>query len=184
MKRFFSPLLCVIATAYTIWYMHFGVPYKNSGALSKIGLTHRTEFVLWGVLTFVALAVGIVQAYRHYTDKRLYIPLLCVSAVGMALTLIFRFDYNIKPDYYFHCAGSLVFSVVTGATVFILFALCYNKAVIFKVLTFITGAILICDLVFLLIFKETGIIEALPIFAGYAMLSAVNLRRDKVELKR
>ena len=183
-KRLFAPLLCAAATAYTIWYMHYGVPYENSGALSKIGLAHRGAFVVWGVLTFTALAVSIISAYRRYTKNKIYIPLLFISAVGMALTLIFRFDFNIKPDYYFHCVGSLIFSVVTGITVFVLFALCYKQHILFKVFTYTTGTVLIIDLICLLIFKETGLIEALPIFAGYAMLSVVNLRRDKIELKR
>ena len=54
----------------------------------------------------------------------------------------------------------------------------------FKAFTVASGMILIGDLVCLLIFKETGLIETLPIFAGYIMLSAVNLRREKIETTR
>lgn len=184
MKRLITPVLSAITFVYTLWYMHFGVAYKNSGALSKIGLTHHTEFVVWGVLTFATLAVGIIIAYRRYTDTKVFIPLLVVSAVGMALTLCFDFDYSIKSDYYFHCIGSLAFSVVMGVTIFALFLLCYNKSRIFAVFTYLTGAILVVDLVCLLIFKETGLIEALPIFSGFLLLSITNLRRDKVEAIR
>ena len=183
-KRYFYPFLCALTTAYTLLYMRYGVPYKNSGALSKIGLTHRLEFVIWGVLTFVTLAVGITLAYRKHTNTKLYIPFLAVSGVGMALTLIFDFDYNVKPDYYFHCAGSLAFSVAVGVCIFLLFALTYRKAAVFCAFAWCTGIILIADLICLIIFKETGLIEALPIFAGYIMLSTVILRSDKVEIKQ
>ena len=47
-----------------------------------------------------------------------------------------------------------------------------------------TGALLIGDTVCLLIFKETSLIEAVPIIAGLVMLNIANLRRDKVEITR
>ncbi len=181
MKRYITPILSVITAIYTVWYMHFGVPYKNSGALSKIGLVHHDAFVIWGVLTILTLGVGIVIAYRETLKTKIYIPLLIVSAFGMALTLAFRFDYDIMPDYYFHCVGSLLFSVVTGVTIFVLFLLNYKKCRLFKIFTYLTAAILLVDFVLLLIFKETGLIEIVPVFAGYIMLSATNMRRERVE---
>ncbi len=184
MKNTIGVLSSAAAFVYTLWYMHFGEAHKNSGALSKIGLQHHNFFVIWGVLTFFALAFNIVTAYKRYTKTKAYIPLLSVSAVGMILTLCFDFDYSLKPDYYIHCIGSLTFSAVMGITIFLLFLLCCNKGLIFRVFTFITAGILITDLILLLIFKETGLIEAVPIFAGYVLLSIINLRRDKVEALR
>jgi hypothetical protein len=161
--------------------MHFGVPYKNSGALSKIGLEHHTYFVIWGVLTLVALCYNTVIAYRKYTKSRAYIPLLIVATIGMIMTLSFDFDFDKKVDYYLHCIGSLTFSVVVSVTIFVLFAICFNRNRMFKVLTVITTVILLIDLVCLFIYKETALIEALPIFAGYLMLGIVNVRRDSLE---
>ena len=102
----------------------------------------------------------------------------------MILMLIFNFDYAKIPNFYFHCTGSLAFSVLMGTTVFLLFLLCCKKGTVFKIFTFTTAAILLSDLVLLFIFKETALIEALPIFAAYAMLNTVIFRRDKVEIKR
>lgn len=183
-KKISYLVLSIITIIYTLWYMHFGSVFTNSGALSTIGLKHHTLFVIWGVLTFVSLAWGIITLYERYCKRRFYVPLVIASGVGMALTLCFDFDYDKMPDYYFHYAGSLAFSVVTGAAVFLLFALCYKKATVFKVLTFVTGALLIGDTVCLLIFKETSLIEAVPIIAGLVMLNIANLRRDKVEITR
>lgn len=183
-KRYITLILSAISTIYTVWYMHYGVPYLNSGALSKIGLQHMAAFWIWGVLTYITLAVGLTLAYRRYTYTRAYIPLLAASGVGMLLTLVFVFDYNVKPDYYFHCAGSLMFSAVTGAAVLILFILAYKKATLFRIFAWATGIILAADFVCLLIFKETGLIEALPVFAGYIMLAISNMRSEKVEIKQ
>lgn len=184
MKKTLSCILSAVATVYTIWYMHFGVPYENSGALSKIGLEHHILFAIWGVLTFSALAFAITLAYKRYLKTKVYIPLLAISGVGMILTLTNDFDFDKKVQYFLHCGGSLTFSAVTGITIFLFFLLNYKKDVLFKIFTYITAAILIADLICLLIFKETGLIEALPIFAGYLLLGTVNLRREKVELTR
>ena len=184
MRKILYCTLTAITFIFTVWYMHYGVPYENEGALSKIGLEHRIQFIVWGVLTLTTLTVGIISAYRRYTKSRLYVPLLLAALIGMALTLAFDFDFDKKPDYYFHCTGSLMFSVSVGVCVFLLFLFCYKQGAVFRVLTYLTAIILIADTVCLLIFKETGLIEALPIFSGYIMLLTVNLRGDKVEVKR
>ena len=184
MKKGIGICLSLVSFAYTIWYMRFGIPYKNSGALSKIGLEHKGLFILWGVMTMTALSYNIIIAYKRYLKTKAHIPLLAVCAVGMLLTLCFDFKYGVTPDYYLHCAGSLVFSAVMGITIFLLFLFCYDKSIIFKLFTHISGLILLSDLVCLLIIKETGLIEALPIFAGYVMLGIINTRRDRIEAVR
>lgn len=182
-KSLMMPIMSFVTTVYTLWYMHYGTCYRNSGALSKIGLTHHTEFVIWGVLTMLTLSYGIIISYRKYTTTRVYIPMLIVSCVGMALTLAFRFDYDIMPDYYFHCVGSLAFSVLTGVNIFVLYLLNF-KDKLFRIFTFITGAVLLIDFVLLLIFKETGLIEVVPIFVGYILLTITCTRRSRVEAIR
>jgi hypothetical protein len=182
--RYFSSALSLITAIYTLWYMHFEEPWTNDGALSTIGLEHRAAFVIWGILTFVSLALATTLVYRKLLKTWVYIPLLALSGIAMALTLIFDFDSGKKPDFYLHCGGSLVFSAVTGFAVFLAFLLCYKRGVIFKVFTYLTAAILIGDIVFLIIFKETGLIEAVPIFAGYIMLGITNLRGERIEAAR
>lgn len=183
-RKVLSVLLCTAATVYTLWYMHFGVPYKNSGALSKIGLEHRILFTIWGVLTYTALTMGIKLAFEKTEHKRLYIPFSVISGTGMLLTLANEFDYDKKLQYYLHCTGSLLFSAVTGICIFLLFFLLRKKDKIYLIFCVTAGVILIVDLICLLIFKETGLIETLPIFAGYILLTVTNLRRDRVEIRR
>lgn len=179
-------IICILsstlAVGWTIGYMQYGDPFENSGALSKIGLTHKAEFIIWGILTLFALCFNLVTAYRKYANVKFYIPMLGVASVGMILTLAFDFDYDEKIQYFLHCAGSLTFSVIMGIAVFLLFLFNYKKGGIFKAFTYISGSILTVDLICLLIFKETAMIETVPIFAGYIMLGTVNLRREKVEI--
>lgn len=52
----------------------------------------------------------------------------------------------------------------------------------FKIFTYVTASILIIDLALLIVFKETGLIEIVPIFAGLIMISVTVLRSDKVEI--
>lgn len=179
-----STVFMIATTIYTIWYMHFGAPTQNAGALSKIGLTHPIYFAIWGVMTYTSLASGIIIGYKKHCKTKVYIPLLIVTGIGMALTLTCDFDFDKKVQYFLHCGGSLAFSVITGITIFTLFLLNYKKDNIFKIFTYITALILIVDFVLLLIYKETGLIEALPIFAGYILLSTINLRREKIEATR
>lgn len=184
-RKVLSVLLCTAATVYTLWYMHFGVPYKNSGALSKIGLEHRILFAIWGVATYSALAANIVLAYKRYTKTRVHIPLLIISGIGMTLTLGCRFDFDMKAEYYLHCTGSLLFSAIMGISVFLLFFLCRKQKRIFKVFMYLSGGLLLTDFVLLLIYKETGLIEAVPIICGCIMLTAINLRKgDEYETAR
>lgn len=183
-KKIICILSSITAVCCTVWYMQYGEPFKNSGALSKIGLTHKTEFIIWGVLTLFALCFNLITAYKTHTNVNFYKPMLCIASIGMVLTLAFNFDYDEKLQYFLHCAGSLTFSAVMGIAVFLLFLLNHKKAVIFKIFTYASGIILTADLICLLIFKETAIIEVVPIFSGYIMLGAVNLRREKIEVTR
>lgn len=177
-----SIILSIITVIYTLWYMSFKNPVENAGALSKIGLEHKGYFIIWGMLTFLSLSLGIIIGYRKTLKTKAYIPLLVLAGAGMALTLAFEFDYSKMPDYYFHCVGSLTFSVIMGITIFLLFLLNFKKGAVYKLFTFASAGILLVDLILLLIFKETGLIEALPVFLGYIMLGTANLRREKIEL--
>lgn len=168
MKKVICLALCIISSIYSIWYASFGGFVGNDGALSKIGLEHPILFIIWGILTFIALSVNIIVGFME-TKYTFYIYLLIVAFIGLALTLIFDFDYNKMPDYYLHCGGSLTFSAVMGIIVFLLFLL--RKRYI---LTLASGAILFGDLMLLIIFKETAIIELFPIFSGYILLCVNN----------
>lgn len=179
MKKIFSLCLSLTAIIYSLYYASLGGFSGNDGALSKIGLTHPVLFIIWGALTCVALFYNIIIGYIK-TKYKFYIPLLIIALTGMILTITNDFDYSQKNQYILHCIGSMTFSIVMGITVFLLFLLAKDY-----ILAFICALILITDLILLIIFKETAIIELTPIFAGYIMLVIHNIQRErkKVEIE-
>lgn len=179
MKKIILVSLSLIITVYSLWYASLGGFVGNSGALSKIGLEHPVLFAIWGILTYTTLALGIILGLKKAKYK-LFILLLIIALIGMMLTLCFDFDYDRHTQYTLHCIGSLTFSAVMGITVFLLFII--NKS---YYLAAASGLILTADLILLIIFKETAIIELTPIFSGYIMLCIHNLRKEKnyVEIK-
>lgn len=178
MRNVILSVCSAAVSAYTIWYMSLGDVTANSGALSKIGLDHHVLFAVWGAATYALLYLLIHTAFRKYTNYRFYHWLMAVSGVGMLLTLTCDFDYEKRLQWFLHCAGSLTFSAVTGITVFLFFLLCAKKDKIFFVITLIVGAVLLGDTVFLIIFKETALIETVPIFVGYAVLNLTLYKKE------
>lgn len=177
MKRIICIVTCLFAGIYSLGYASLGGFHSNSGALSKIGLEHPVLFAIWGLLTIIALTYNIIIAFMK-TKYRFYIILLIISIAGMILTICFDFDYSKHTEYVLHCAGSLTFSAVMGITVFLLFLLSKNY-----MFTVISGAVLITDLILLIIFKETALIELMPILSGYIMLCIHNLKKENVKIE-
>ena len=123
---------------------------------------------------------SLARVISEKTKYKFYTVLLAVAFLGMVLTVSCDFDYSKHTEYLLHCIGSLGFSIVTGVTVFLLFLLKRNY-----IFTVITAVMLVGDTVLLIIFKETALIELVPIIAGLIMLTADNLRKERraVEIK-
>ncbi len=176
-KRLICIISVIIAVGITAFYLHITGFIGNESALSKVGLVHPVIFSFWGISTYFAIAFNIFTGFSK-TKYKFYIFLLALSFLGMALTLCCDFDYSVYPQYLAHCIGSLTFSAVTGITVFLLFVLTKNY-----ISAVICGAVLLTDLVLLIIFKETALIEVVPVFVGYALLLIHNLKGEKVKIE-
>lgn len=181
MKKYIILAISVCAVIFTLWFMHFGELTTNSGALSKTGLIHPIYFTIWGLLTYTALYANIIFLYNKQFPKA-KLPYLSagIALIGMILTLSCKFDFSLKLQYYLHCAGSLTFSIITGICVFALYLLNFRKSFTYKIVTIITGSILVADGILLLIFKQNALIEAVPIiFALIAMPLTIFKEKDK-----
>lgn len=177
MKKFLCIILSFAAIVYSLIYGSLSGFSGNDGALSKIGLSHPVLFVIWGALTCGALFFNIALGFMK-TKYKFYIILLTIAFVGMVLTVSCDFDYSKHTEYLLHCIGSLGFSIVTGVTVFLLFLLKRNY-----IFTVITAVILVGDTVLLIIFKETALIELVPIIAGLIMLTVHNLGKERIAVE-
>lgn len=175
MKKIIYTLLPTISILLTIWLMHFGSLTENNGALSKTGLIHPVTFTIWGIITYFSLHLNIIFRLKKINKTNIIFYILSAAAgIGMILTLTCDFDYSLKLQYYLHCIGSLAFSAITGTMVFTLFLLQFNKGILYKSFTITIGIILFSDCIFLLIFKETALIEAVPIIFGLITLPIFN----------
>lgn len=183
MKKYIFLTLTTMAISYTIYYIDFQNLLNSSGALSKIGLTNHLSFAVWGILTFAALSYGTIIAYQRHTNYKFQYILLAIAAIGMLLTLTCDFDYSIRLQYYLHCIGSLLFSIISGVTLFLLYFLNYKKSIFNKTCTYIVFAVLLSDLVLLCIFKENALIEIVPILIGYILLTITNFREERIKVE-
>lgn len=175
MKKIFLISANSAAAIYSIIYASIGGFVGNESALSTVGLEHPVLFFLWGITVCCVLYLDIFIAYSQ-TKYKFHYCAAAVSAVGMILTVCCDFDYDKYTQYILHCTGSLTFSIVTGVTVFLFFVLAKNR-----LSAVISAVILITDLIFLLIFKETALIELVPIFTGMLLLTVHNIKtEDKI----
>lgn len=183
MKKAIICTLSFAAAAYTVWFMHFGSLTQNSGALSKTGLRHPVFFAVWGMLTFFALLADGIYIYNKGSNKfkKFFIFLCTASFMGMLLTLCFKFDYDLKMQYYLHCAGSLAFSVSSGSAIFTLFLINFKKNRLYAALTVIIVTILAADLIFLIIYQENALIEGVPVIFALVSMPIVILSEKEVK---
>ncbi len=184
MKKAVICTLSFAAAAYTAWFMHFGSLTQSSGALSKTGLRHPVLFAVWGTLAFFALLSNGIYIYNKGSKKfkAFFISLGIVSFIGMVLTLCFKFNYDLRIQYYLHCTGSLAFSASSGAAIFTLFLINFKKNKLYAILTIIVGIILAADLIFLIIFHENALIEGVPvIFALVSMPTVILCEKNTKE---
>lgn len=181
MKKYALCATSIMTAAYTVYYMSLNELTTNEGALSKTGLKHPVLFAVWGILTYISLYWGIFEIAKKFKVlKNFHYALAIASLLGMAMTLIFKFDYSLRIQYFLHCSGSLIFSVCTGVCVFITYMLNFRKSVFFSASTVIIGIILATDLVLLIIFKQNALIEAVPVlFALILMPLTLIAHKDK-----
>lgn len=184
MRSVFNALLSLAAIIYTVFYMSLNELTTNEGALSKTGLKHPVLFFIWGILIYISLYTNIFMLAKCFGKIRQYHYITAVSAlIGMAFTLIFKFDYSLRFQYFMHCAGSLVFSVCTGIAVFFTYLSGFRIKAFNAVLTIMIGIILIADLILLLIFKQNALIEGVPVILALAAMPVTvminNIQKDE-----
>lgn len=164
MKTIIYYILSAAAIILTVYIISLNELTTNSGAISKTGIEHHLLFVFWGVSVYAALYADVFSLASLFGAKKHFLYVLALSSfIGMALTLVFKFDSALKLQYYLHCTGSLVFSVCTGLAVFLTFLSGAKKKLFNLISTVIIAAALVSDLVLLLIFKQNALIEGLPV---------------------
>ena len=161
MKKIWISLISALYCGFTLGYMHFADPRTNAGALSTIGLDHPVLFALWGAGTYGVLYLLLYTMYNKQKRRGLCHGLVLPAGVGMALTVCCPFDFERHTLWLLHCIGSLAFSVLSGVAIFLCFLFSFKKGRFWQCATVFWAALMIGDLILLLIYKETGLIEAM-----------------------
>ena len=180
MKKFWISLFSVFYCIFTILYMRFADPWTNAGAISTIGLDHPVLFALWGVVTYGVLYLLLYTIYDRQKRRRVCHVLLIPAGAGMALTVCCPFDYKRHTLWLLHCIGSLAFSVLSGVAIFLCFLFLFKKGRFWQCATVFWAALMISDSILLLIYKENGLIEAVPVLIGMVLLNIAIYQKEKV----
>ncbi len=180
MKKIWISLISLFYGGFTILYMQFADPYTNAGALSAIGLDHPVLFALWGTVTYGVLYLLLYTIYNRQKRRGLCHGLLLPAGVGMALTVCCPFDFVRHTLWLLHCIGSLTFSVLSGIAIFLCFLFSFEKGRFWQYASVFWAALMIVDLILLLIYKETGLIEAVPVLIGVVLLNIAIYQKEKV----
>ena len=67
-----------------------------------------------------------------------------------------------------------------GVAIFLCFLFSFKKGRFWQCATVFWAALMISDLILLLIYKETGLIEAMPVLAGVVLLNIAIYQKEKV----
>lgn len=171
--------LCAAAIAvsvcYTVWYLHFGNPAEAQGALSTIGLKHPVLFALWGAVTEAALFLNIRRMYVSCKYKNRWASaMLVLAALSILTTVLVPYEYRNLFFYITHCAGAISFVIYNGAALLILFVKYNRKSAVFRVTMYLTITVLLSTLVLFAALGESGLLETIPLFLAYVIVSLVN----------
>ena len=118
--------------------------------------------------------------YNKQKRRGLCHGLLLPAGAGMALTVCCPFDFERHTLWLLHCIGSLSFSVLSGVAIFLCFLFSFKKGRFWQCATVFWAALMIGDLILLLIYKETGLIEAMPVLTGVVLLNIAIYQKEKV----
>lgn len=161
-------LLILFSLIYTVWYISHGNIFENSGALSTIGLDYPVLFAVWGVTSQITIALNTKNLYSNIPKKFKFTNILiALSTIGILFTVIFKFDYDLKVNYYLHCAGAFSFTVFNFLNIILYFIINYKKSSVYRFSALFCFSAIITSLVLLIITKETALNESIPLFTAY-----------------
>lgn len=170
-----NELVCLIsllaALMYGMYYMDIMDPLAYS--LSEIGRYNTALFVVWAVLSGVALFFNVNRAYDrlHYKSK-LGSALLYTGLGFLVLTFL---NMSREPVFYWiHVSTAILFSVLGFGSIVMPLLYMFKRNKKYKIMTIIFFSLVFVDVVFLAIFKQMALYEFIPLMLGYIVLFFIN----------
>lgn len=171
----------IIALMYGMYYLDIRNPLQYS--LSEIGRFNHGLFIVWSVLSGIALLLNVTRLYARVGYKGKLGPICLYVALGF-LVLTFA---NMRKDpaflYWIHVGTAIVFALVGFASIAIGLLFMWKKDKRFKILTIILFSLILIDIVFLIIYTQMALFEFIPLLLGYVVMFFTNFTDSfKVEL--
>ena len=180
-SRYFCMAWLIAAVAFITWFgalkvTYLGVEYPRFvRTASVIAMVHPYLYYFWVIFTIVSLWLNISYMYRHngYNGKAgritMYLSFICII-----ITKIVPHEDDFNWRMIVHWSAALTFGVFCAASIilFLFNKSKTNKRFLVTLLLFI--AVLAAMIVLLILFKENGAIETLPIWCAYLILFLVN----------
>ena len=171
----------IAAVGFITWFgalkvTYLGVAYPRFvKTASVIAMVHPNLYYFWIIFTIVSLWLNIGYMYRHYgyngkTGKvTMYLGFICIIT-----TKIIPHEDNFNWRMVVHWTAALAFGVFCAASIilFLINKRKTNKRFLITLILFI--AVLAIMILLLILFRENGAIETLPIWSAYLILFLAN----------
>lgn len=181
-NRYFCMAWLIIGVGFITWFGALKVPYEDAPGYypmfvrtaSVIAMYYSKLYYLWMIFMIIALFLNINYMYRHYDYKgTLGKALMYAGFVCIIVTKIVPHAEAGIPKL-IHWTAALSFGVFCAASVILFLG---NKAKTnkrFKITLILFIAVLAIMIILLVLFKENGAIETLPIWCAYLILYLAN----------
>jgi hypothetical protein len=170
-----NELVCLIAMLaalmYGMYYMDIMNPLQYS--LSEIGRHNNALFILWAVLSGLALFFNVNRAYDRLKYKSKLGSALLYTGLGF-LVLTFLNMSREPVFYWIHVSTAILFSVLCFGSIVMPLLYMFKKDRKYRIMAVIFFSLVFVDIVFLAVFKQMALYEFIPLILGYIVLFFIN----------
>lgn len=170
-----NELVCLLsmlaALMYGMYYMDIMNPLAYS--LSEIGRHNTALFVVWAVLSGLALFFNVNRAYDRLQYKSKLGSALLYTGLGF-LVLTFLNMSREPVFYWIHVATAILFSVLGFGSIVLPLLYMFKKNKKYRIMTIIFFSLVFVDIVLLAVFTQMALYEFIPLMLGYIVLFLIN----------
>ncbi|MDR3262692.1 MAG: hypothetical protein LBT30_00075 [Clostridiales bacterium] len=161
----------IVALAYDMYYLDIMNPLEYS--LSEIGRHNAALFILWSVISGLALLLNV----RRFYSRIGYASKVGRSCLYLGLFFLVCTFSNMSREpvlYWIHVGTAILFAVLGFASVAFGLLNIFKKGLKFRILILVFFALIFVDIVMLIIFKQMALYEFIPLILGFAVLFFTN----------
>lgn len=179
MKKFAeNELVCMgamlAALMYGMYYLDLMNPLQYS--LSEIGRHNIPLFIVWSVLSGLAIFLNVNRMYRITAFKSKLGKALLYS--GLFFLVLTFCNMSRKPVlYWIHVATAILFSILCFASIALGLINMFKRNKKYRILTIIFFSLVFVDVIFLAVFTQMALYEFIPLTLGYVVMFFTNFTK-------